>query len=416
MANLSQYIDFSLVIRKGQLKLELVDPNNYPAGVAETLTGYFVITQPDGLSETGSFVSPQVYWDAGNLVEPLIDLRLRTDGKLQPGTYTITYNVRATGYDDTALTKVFVLSYEVPRAIITGNMNVFVPSLKVIDATVYTATGWTLQSVDRQWTAAIDSVEGTEEELTASTPDFDLLFGGEYYDAHYDIELVTSPLYTSVDYPWVQLLYELEAEGEYDAYAPLDIDGILERLADMKLTIDGCVCGNNCCGGTGDCSYEKAQFTLAMSIYNLMVERGRKGTDYSGLEKYIQQLMKLTNNCTNPTQDHTNEPIEAYDWGGYIPGQVEWDDVLNKPESSYIQFKVGDPGYPAAGDTSWTDARFAGKKLSQFVLFRNPQVQYHGNPSNGDTYINKIDDATDTITVNEAFGTGEVIQLLIVLR
>jgi hypothetical protein len=72
-----------------------------------------------------------------------------------------------------------------------------------------------------------------------------------------------------------------------------------------------------------------------------------------------------------------------------------------------LRFIVGDPGYPADGDTTWTDADFDGGTL---WLYRNKILQDWTDPGDGDSFFTLFD---DTITFNPALSAGEKINLLL---
>src|SRR5688572_17932910 len=135
MANLNDYIDFNVTLSKSPTSSSLIlsDPDDYPAGVDVTLIGYFVITQPDTITITGSFASPDIEWDGSELTTATKALRLRATGGFQQGTYSITYHVSAPGYDETILIKTFDLSYTSPTLEVTDNLDVFIPNLSVTD-------------------------------------------------------------------------------------------------------------------------------------------------------------------------------------------------------------------------------------------------------------------------------------------
>src|SRR5437870_2605831 len=105
MANLNSYINFSAILNKELTLSSLIlsDPDDYPAGVDVNLKGYFVITQPDGIVITGNYLTPDIEWDGSQLTVATKELRLRSTGGFQQGTYTIVYNIVAPGYDETTL-------------------------------------------------------------------------------------------------------------------------------------------------------------------------------------------------------------------------------------------------------------------------------------------------------------------------
>src|SRR6266581_5391619 len=199
MPNLQSYIDFSTSLNKSPTTSSwgFTDTGTYPAGVPLTLKGYAIIQQPDGISiMTGSFVSPSIYWNGSQLTTGSFELRLRSTGGFEQGEYSIEYHIIATGYSETVLTKTFTLSYTSPTPSVSDDFNVFLPNLSVTDDTVYTQAGMTLISTVRAWQATIISVEGTNQDISASMQTFDLAYLGSYYDSRYDIDLTSTVTYT----------------------------------------------------------------------------------------------------------------------------------------------------------------------------------------------------------------------------
>lgn len=361
MANLSAYIDFNIVLSKSPTASAMVlsDPDNYPAGVDINLKGYFVITQPDGITITGNYLTPDIEWNGSALSEATKELRLRSTGGFQQGEYSITYNIVAPGYDETTLTKTFTLSYTSPTLTVTDDLDVFTPVLSVTDDTTYTQGGMTLVSTVRAWEATIISVEGTNQDISGSTQTFFLSYLGSYYDSRYDVSLTATATYT-LEAPdsWVTITDEQEFEETYYAFIPPTIAELLELLTAYKATVDGynCICGTGC---VSNCTDLKATYSLAVSIYTHIVERGRAG-ETTGLDAYVTQLQKLLSNCVTPAYTNTNEAITAYDWGA------------NTVVTQFAFFKQmivgsGVNDAPAAGATAYTDALLVGKSVQVFL-------------------------------------------------
>lgn len=360
MANLSAYIDFSAVLQKdpNASALVLTDPDQYPVGVDVNLKGYFVITQPDGITITGNYLTPDIYYSGGALVEASKQLRLKSNGGFQQGEYTITYNIVAPGYDETTLTRSFDLSYTSPMIVVSDDFDVFTPVLSVTDDTDYVQSGMTLDSVVRDWQATIISVEGTNEDISATTQTFDLSYLGSYYDSRYDISLNAAATYT-LDAPddWVTIEDTVEYEHTYYAFIPPTLAELLEMLTDYKATVDAahCICGTGC---ADNCTPLKNTYALAVSIYTHIVERGRAGVT-TGLDAYVIQLQKLLSNCVTPAYTNTNEAIPPYDWGSSGGG-------------SFVFFKQmivgsGVNDAPADGATTYTDALLISKSVMVFL-------------------------------------------------
>jgi len=360
MANLNAYIDFEIILSKdqGSSSLVLRDPDNYPAGVDVNLKGIFSITQPDSVTITGNYLTPDISWNGSQLTIATKELRLRSTGSFQQGTYTITYNITAPGYDETTLTKTFDLSYTSPTLVVSDNFDVFTPSLSVTDNTVYTQSGMTLSGVVRSWEATIISVEGTNQDILGSLQTFDLSYLGSYYDSRYDVSLTATVTYT-LDSPddWVQISDQQEYEHTYYAFIPPSIIDLLQLLTTYKATVDAahCICGTGC---VDNCTTLKNTYSLAVSIYTHIVERGRAG-ETDGLDAYVLQLQKLLSNCVTPAYTNTNDAILPYDWGSTITGSFAF----------FKQMIVGSGvnNAPADGATTYTDALLINKSVMVFL-------------------------------------------------
>src|ERR1044072_953290 len=314
MADLSAYIDFSISLNKGNgtSSMVLTDPNNYPVGVDTTFKGYFVITQPDGLTLTGNFISPDIYAGGGGLVDATKQLRLKSNGGFQQGEYSITYHAIALGYNETTLSKTFDINYTTPTLTITDDSDVFTPALSLTDETIYTAQeGVLISTIIRQWEATIISVEGTNQDISASSQTFDLAYLGSYYDSRYDVSLsVTAYYILHSPNEWVSIVDIIPFTHTYYAFIPPTIAELLEMLTSFKATVDAahCICGSGC---VDNCTPLKNTYSLAVSIYTHIVERGRAG-ETTGLDAYVIQLQKVLSNCVTPAYTNTNEAIPPY--------------------------------------------------------------------------------------------------------
>lgn len=396
MANLDAYIDFSVRLEKSPTAsaMVLTDPDNYPVGVDITLLGYFVITQPDTITITGSFATPDIEWGGSALTVATKELRLRATGGFQQGTYTIEYHVAAPGYDETVLTKTFALSYTSPTLTVTDNFDVFTPDLSVTDVTTYTQSGMTFDSVTRAWEATIISVEGTNQDINGSTATFDLAYLGNYYDSQYDVSLTATANYT-LDAPndWVTIEDEQEFEETYYAFIPLTLIELLTLLTAYKATVDAgnCICGTGC---VSNCDTLKSTYTLAVSIYTHIVERGRLG-ETAGLDDYVIQLQRLLSNCVTPDYTNTNEVIPPYDWGGINT------DVFAFHTQMIVGSGLNDA--PANDATTYVDADLIGMRV--LVVLDSLVLGVGLSDRLSYTY----DIATGTITWNMPLVTDQLI-------
>jgi hypothetical protein len=399
MANLSAYIDFNITLTKSDTTsaLVLTDPDNYPAGVDVDLLGYFVITQPDTITLTGNYITPDIYWNGSALTSATKELRLLSTGGFEQGTYTITYHIVAPGYDETILTKTFNLVYTTPDLVVTQNFDVFTPSLSVTDDTVYTKTGMTLETTTRAWTANIITVEGTPRAISSSTQTFDLSYLGSYYDSEYDIFLTVNLVYQlNAPNDWVTINDTITFQHVYYAFIPPTLIELLELLTAYKTTVDAanCICGTGC---VDNCTLLKNTYSLAVSIYTHIVERGRNN-EIIGLSAYVLQLQKLLSNCVTPAYTNTNEVMPAYFWGNPPTGTVF---------AFYKQMIVGSGvnNAPANGATTYTDTNLIGKNV---IVYLDSLLMGNGLSDRVSITYNST---TGTITWNTTLNSPQLISI-----
>lgn len=315
MPDLSAYVDFNVALDKSVVipVVRVTDNGLYPGAVAPTITGVVSVTQPDGLSVVGNFITPDISWNGSALNVEEKELRLSSDSNFQKGLYVVTYTVRATGYDDTVITKSFTINYTAPIPKLKSLFDVFTPLLQYQDDTLYLQDPYTLDNTLRSWFATITTANGTVENINGAGAIFDLSFENDYYDAHYDITLTAVMTYVMEVYPFVTLIDKITATAVDDAYTPATIPVLLTALTTMKEQIEnGTYCG---CEGCDDCSgcIDYEVFSKSMAIYLLLVERGRSG-DAVGLDEYVIQLQKIFICSGILNQTHTNLPITPYDW------------------------------------------------------------------------------------------------------
>lgn len=340
MADLSQYVDFSVQLDKSGITpvIVLTDTSVYPTGVKATITGVFSVVQPDKINISGNFITPDVVYSVSDLTVANKELRAATDGNFQKGLYVFTYVVKATGYDDTVKTKAFELSYDKPVIEIDNLTDVFEPSIQVIDSTDYSKTGFTHTTV-WSWSADIQKVIDTIRTITGAAALFDIVYLNNYYDAHYHISFQSIVTYTSITYTWFSIKDKLTKELQLDVYAPPTIADLAGGLYTMEQEIIfGTYCGG--CGCNGRKTFDKAN-----ALYNTFVENGKNGINTTGLYAYVLQLQKLFNCSGLLNLKHTNVALTPYDWGSSTGGA----------EHEAIQFTVGSgrPFVPVDTDTSY---------------------------------------------------------------
>lgn len=405
-------MDFSIILDKRQPSvtgLKFTDTGSYAGGIAVNFTGYYSVTQPDGITvQTGSFTAPSIYWSGGALVPSLSQLRLNTANTFQSGNYVITYVLRCPGFSDTTLTKTFYLSYTAPLVSLTPAFDLFTPDLQVVDQTNYLQTGMSLTSTTRAWSALIKTVLGTPQNITSSAINFDLNYSGSYYDSEYDVSLTVNPLFTlDAPYGWVTAIDNLQQTATYFAQIPPAIASLDSSMETLKNLLDANV--NNAATYPGILQ----SWLTANSLYSDFRRRGCDGL-MQGLEVTLYQLLKIFNNNVNPMYVNTNTAIPTYNFECGTGGSVAWSSITGKPATANIEWVVGAGGFPGNGATSMTDSRFAGASVAQIVFFRNGQPQFSADPGDGNSYYTKASTGSNTINFSTALNTGEEIKIAII--
>jgi hypothetical protein len=305
VANLDPYIALDIKVDlTGNPKLVLTDPNNYPAGVANTLIGYFKITQPDGIAREGSFDSPDMQWDGAALPDFEFNLRRDANQEVQQGEYIIEYHAYATGYTPTTLTRTFTFSYDRVTQTLTRSFDVFTPRLRYLDDTNYdNVSGWTLSSgspVTDTWDAVIGSVGS----VSGSGATFDLAYSGNYYDAEYSITRVKELIYRSNDYEWLSVQDLWEEDIETTADTPPSVADLIECLNDLFDEYYASSCDAQ--------TALLARYLLAASLHHNFVETLRlsvTGNAYDLLTAFLAETQ-----CAHSV--NRNQIISPYDLSG----------------------------------------------------------------------------------------------------
>lgn len=410
MPDLSQYISIAVTLDKSQPSptLRIVDNSNYPTGVAPSIAGILSVTQPDNITIANTnFGAPNIYWSGSALVPANLELRLDNSNSFQRGGsgYKITYTVRAPGYSDTVLLKVFPLTYTPPSIVIANNFDIFTPQLTVQDDTGYTQTPLDFISVARSWAANIITVSGVTQAISGTGQVFDLNYLGAYYDSQYDITLTIFPQWRlQGSYNFVTIIDDLVDNITLYAQIPPTLAALQSSLAVLKTQMDAAVCDCN----TYIILFDR--YNLASSIYAQLVARGQAGS-LAGLSTYVYQLEKIFNNNVNPTYVNTNGQIPAYDWGTGS-GTVTWTNITGKPSTITVEWLVGAIGFPGPGATTFTNANLVNVPVSRVYVFRNGIPQFASNPGDGDTYYTK-NTLDNFLTFSSALSAAEKIIVLI---
>ena len=302
MPDLSSVLDFKVTfdLSAAMPKMVVEDVSSYIPGEEVDITGIFVITQPDSGVYTGVFTAPDVYYSGGSLTNKELTLSLASDGKVQQGTYTVSYTVSHPSYTTTVLSRTFVFSYGYPELDLTENFDVFAPALSYTDSTVYTQGSYTIDSHTRSW-----SVTMCEGVITGTGSALDFAYSGNYYDSLYAIEFTTDITYNHNTYTYLYVTDTLSESISTSANTPPTTSVLYDYLADLKDTLDDNI--NN------DRLYNeyKRRYEYASSILQTIERVGCAG-ETSRIEPYLDDFTLVTHEYQNPVYTNTDAVILPY--------------------------------------------------------------------------------------------------------
>lgn len=388
---ISPYLSFTALFDYTQSEptLVLTDTGTYPAGVPNLVKGNFTIKQPDGLTRTNTdFTQPDVSWNGTSLNAFSIPLRLSCEGQVQLGTYTITYTVQATGYDQGYITKTFSYTLVAPTEVLTTSMDVFTPNLSVTDSTNYVQPGFT-DVVSRTITALVSAVSNT---LTTTGSTLSLAYNGSYYDSNYTLTLSGTVTYTGNPLTYLSAKFPLYVQQSADAYTPPSCSSMINALTAYQNTVESTGCGAT-----------EALNTATALLNAINTSLGAGSYSQSLYQQILQFEAIVTNGQYAPT--HTNLPIAAYVYNCGSGGTGGGGGV----SSVTVAFTVGDPGYNLNGQSSAVFSSLATGtgNAKQIVIFTKggvnvqPGLAYTFTPSTG----------TITLLNGDTFVTGDQIYI-----
>lgn len=392
MASLQSYLNWTALFDYTQAvpTLVLTDTGTYPAGVPALVKGNFTITQPDQLvrSNTDFVTAPDVLWNGTALNQFSIPLRLDCKGNVQTGLYTITYTVAATGYTNSFLTRTFEFVLAPVTGVITPAFDVFTPSLKAVDASIYTQAGFT-DAESRTFTGLIQS-NGVL--ISTSGTSLDLVYNGSYLDSMYTLTLNTVVTYTGNPLSWLSAKMNVAASLLQAANTPPSCSSMINQLTTYQnqQTAVGCGCATD----------TSAAEALLNSINTNL---GNK--TYSGL---YNQILAFENIVTygNYVYTNTGVAIPAYVYNCGSGGSGGGSGTVN---SVTLSFTVGEPGYLLNGQSQAVFSALAtgSGNAKTIVIFTNggtpmqPGKDYTFTPATG----------TITLLNGQIFTTGAGIYI-----
>lgn len=354
---------------------------NPPAG----FVGIFSITQPDGYTRTGNINSPDIS-SAGGAFS--IALRLDSTGEVQRGTYTIKYTGNAPGYLSTDFTRTFEFQYLPVKLDMVEDFDVFTPSLKYRDNTVYQVSTYNASAVTRAW-SGVTIPTGT---ITGSAAIFDLKYNNAYYDANYTITLVSSVLYTHQTYTYLTVNERITKVVNTYAETPPALDPIVSDISDLKNQVDLAV--NN----TQNYVDLKGDFEYAQVLFGHIIDKIKVG-NVADIYEDLKDLVRVLNNNQIPQYVPKNIPILPYDISNFT-GATKWGKIIGNISDqtdlwAYIQLFIKQNNFvfdKQTADTTWVVAHNMGKFPSVTI------VDTAGDEVEGEVRHNSINQLTITFT------------------
>jgi hypothetical protein len=311
MSDLSAYLDFKISLDFKQGKIVISDTSAYPAGVSSAIKGIISVQQPDRIWVNGDWNSPSIVFQGSVLSSGLVELRSQANGKPQQGVYTITYTVDHPDYTPTTSTKTFILSYAPVEPVIRPSFDVFTPSIKASDSTVYDVSGFNTPSLSKQWHAQV----GTIGSVSGSSDILDLVINSGYYDAVYDITLTVQATYQHTVYSFLTVIDELTATYRTTADTPPSFPAMEGYLKEIKSKYDNLSPVQRTVSNRQDYEY-------AAGLLGQIKSRICKG-DTVNLYPQIQDFINVYNQYSSSLYQNTNTTIPTYDYSSVIAEQAE---------------------------------------------------------------------------------------------
>lgn len=354
ISNLSFDVRFNLT---GAPALVLTDTTTTPPS---GFKGAFAITQPDGYTRNGDIDSPDINAGGGSFSFPLT---LDATGNVQKGTYQIKYTAVATGYIGTDFTRTFVFDYDPPSLIMNENFDVFTPSLRYTDGTVYQRSGYNASSVTRAW-SAVTIPTGT---ISGSGSNFDIVYQSNYYDANYTITLASTVLYTHQVYAFLTVQETVTKVVQTYAQTPMTLSQIITGISSLKTKLDQAINSGNEYGILQD------DFEYAHVLFSHIIDRLRVGNTYN-IFSDLKELLRVMSNYQIPAYTPTNLPIPPYNLSSY--NTVTWGNIQGNIQNqtdlwNHLQILYTRDNYihnQSVASAVWTITHNMGKKPSVSVV------------------------------------------------
>lgn len=299
--NLTGQFNFTVAFDfTGVPSLILTASATIPLGDKPNLTGFFTITQPDGITTVSGTA---IAWNGSAYPSYTVPLRLGSDQRYQKGNYSITLTATCLGYTNGLFTRVWDMEYKPVIQILVPGFDCFTPALIYTDTTIYGVGGYVVTAQSQSWSASC--LAGI---ILGSAPIFDLSIGGKYYDCIYTISYSKFLTYQHGALTWLSVNEKfIILPFIQQAYKPAPMSVMLTYLINLQAVKENAK--NNCV------QYKilAVVFEDASDLYQIMRARVCSGNT-SGLIDTFTQFYTLTHNYQPFLAVNTNGVIPAYDF------------------------------------------------------------------------------------------------------
>jgi hypothetical protein len=300
MASLNTHISFGVRFLLGSTpSIQLTVNTDLTSSEQVNFTGYFSITQPDGVTETGSYSSPDIAWTGSALNVFSKTLRLNSSQQFQNGIYSITLFANQPSYTPGTFTRTFSFTYTPVLQSIAGTFDLYTPILSYLDNTIYSKSDFSIITQSSSWAAT--TIAGAVTPSTASL--FVLLIGGNSYDATFNITYSKSVLYQGLTDVWLTVSQLFSYAVTSKSYIPPSMVTMLTYLNALKAQRDATMCDN---------SLQETYQNAAILYQHIRTKVCMR--DVSDLKTYFDEFYRLTHNYQSSAYQNTNAIIPAYDF------------------------------------------------------------------------------------------------------
>jgi hypothetical protein len=300
MASLNTHIPFDVRFFLGGVpSFQITVNTDLSSSEQVNFTGYFSITQPDGITEVGNFITPDIAWTGSALNVFVKTLRLNSSQQFQNGIYSITLFANQPSYTPGTFTRSFAFTYSPVIQAIVSSFDIYTPILSYADNTIYSKGDFNIIAQSAAWAAT--TTAGSITPSTASV--FILSISSNYYDATYSITYVKSLVYQSIATTWLTVSQIFSFAVSAKSYIPPSMETMLTYLDVLKAARDAAICDT-----TLQQTYEDA------AILYLNIRAKVCTQDVLNLKSYFDEYYRLTHNYQSPVYQNTNTIIPTYDF------------------------------------------------------------------------------------------------------